>query len=106
MKRIITIILMLFVVGIADSPKAKKFEVIFTVKYNAITLEEAAKKETMFRELYKDACIVDVKVKESQGLTALTLGGGISFYSNDTITVDDLNLTGTIDITDDTLLGY
>ena len=84
---------MLFVVGIADSPKAKKFEVIFTVKYNAITLEEAAKKEMIFRELYKDACIVDVKVKESQGLTltnATDITGDWTFAAdiNSTITID------------------
>lgn len=41
----------------------KKFEVTMTVRYNAITLAEAAKKELEFKEAYKDACKVDIKLK-------------------------------------------
>ncbi len=41
----------------------KKFKTTLTVVYNAITLEEAAAKEQAFRELYKDACEVDIELE-------------------------------------------
>jgi len=44
----------------------QKFEVTFTVTYNAITLEDAAQKELEFRERYSDACKVKVSLKEAQ----------------------------------------
>lgn len=47
----------------------KKFKVIFTVQYNAITLADAAKREKAFRALYKEACKVDVKLSEIDSLT-------------------------------------
>lgn len=46
----------------------KKFEVKFVVKYNAITLQEAAEKERQFKKLYKDACKVNVKITEAQNI--------------------------------------
>lgn len=66
-----------------DKIKTKKFQVTFTVQYNAITLQDAAEKEFMFRKLYKDACIVDVELtKESSGLV-LTSSDLIGYYYTD-----------------------
>ena len=47
------ILLVLSHIAISDG---KKFTVTFTVTYNAISLEDAAKTVAVFRELYKDAC--------------------------------------------------
>ena len=58
------IAMILLIIGLVSGIQPKKFEVIYTVKYNAITLERASDLEKMFRELYKDACNVDVIVKE------------------------------------------
>jgi hypothetical protein len=48
----------------AEKSNAKQFRVVLTVQYNSITLEEAAKKEAAFRSTYKDACKIDVEIKE------------------------------------------
>lgn len=65
---IVLILFVFYIVKVSANPaketNTKKFEVVFNVKYNAITLEEAARKEGAFRETYKDACEVDVKVSE------------------------------------------
>lgn len=47
-----------------EDSKPQKFEVVFTVKYNSMTLAEAAAKETEFRKKYADACEVKVAVNE------------------------------------------
>ena len=61
----------------------KKFEVTFTVTYNAITLQEAAVLEGTFRRQYQDACKVDVSVKEAE------VGGNCIIYgSSDIITLE------------------
>ena len=73
---LIIVLLIPFVSHItADTSKdqPKKFEVTFTVTYNAITLEAAAEKEKDFRKRYIDACNVDVTIKEVSGMTFSTL---------------------------------
>ena len=61
------IIMMLLFIGLVSGIQPKKFEVTYIVKYNAITLERASDLEKIFRELYKNACNVDLKIKEVQG---------------------------------------
>ena len=41
----------------------QKFEVTYTIVYNAISLEEAADKEVLLKKRFKDACSVKVKAK-------------------------------------------
>ncbi len=63
----------------------KKFQATFTVRYNAITLDEAAKREMVFRELYADACKVDVKVEEVSYNNAANIvidGSGTTLWHN------------------------
>ena len=57
----------------------KKFKTVFTVQYNEMTLEEAAKKEKEFRKLYKDACKVDVTLSEISHGT-MTFSSAESIY--------------------------
>lgn len=69
MKTIIVVIIIFLSfcsVTFAEDKKQepKKFEVIFTVRYNEMTLGEAAEKEKEFRKLFKDACDVDVALSE------------------------------------------
>ncbi len=45
----------------------KKFEVIFTIKYNTLTLEQASQKEKMIKAAYKDSCDVDVSLSPAVG---------------------------------------
>lgn len=59
----VALMLLLCTIANADS-EAQKFEVTFTVTYNAISLEDAAKKEKEFREQFKDACKVDISIKK------------------------------------------
>ena len=64
-KLIIALIIMAFCGTVqAEEVKQQKFLVVYTVQYNAITLEEAAKKEQAFRTTYKDACKVEIEVRE------------------------------------------
>lgn len=48
---------------IEDNDEYIKVEVTYSVTYNAITLEKAAQLEKHFRNGYKDACKVDVKIE-------------------------------------------
>jgi len=91
-KRIVIFLLGVFTVGVAgDKTEPKKFEVVFTVKYNAISLEEAALKEKIFRELYKDACKVDV--------TLGSVGDNFTIGAGTWITTDATDLTWSTDAT-------
>lgn len=75
MKQLVLVLVSLFVFsGVIADEKPKKFEVKFIVKYNAMTLKEAAEKEGLFRKQFKGACTVNVKVKEKSG-TAVILDG-------------------------------
>jgi len=85
-----------FTVGVAgDKIEPKKFEVVFTVKYNAISLEDAARKEKVFRELYKDACKVDVNL--SPAANSITFSSGTTELYWEPATVEtpeiDINIT-------------
>ena len=55
----------------------KKFKTTLVVVYNAITLEEAAEKEKIFREKYIDACSVDVKLEEISVMSWVSTGSFI-----------------------------
>lgn len=62
------LVLMLCLPSVAEisgisKDRPKQFEVEFTIKYNSITLSEAAEKEKELRKLYKNANI-DVKVND------------------------------------------
>lgn len=63
-----------------DTKKAQKFEVVFTVKYNSMTLAGAAAKEATFRDLFKDACDVKVELMALDS-TSGRLGIGIGSVS-------------------------
>ena len=68
MKTVI-IFLIFLMVGIAgEKPEAQKFEVTYTIKYNSVTLLEAAKLEEKIRQEYKDACKINVDVGGSMGV--------------------------------------
>ena len=89
----------IFAAAQQNKVSAKKFEITYTVKYNAITLQEAADLELVFRKLYKDACRVDVKVKEAQNdWGVVTLTGDI--WLADTVITNEHTLLG---ITEDDL---
>ena len=97
--KIITIIMFASLV-FAQQPK--KFEVTFIVKYNEMTLKKASEKETMFKDLFKDACKIDVKVKEVSSLnniTNLTFSPDWQYLLDDNITgVDTVNTSHTLTI--------
>lgn len=58
--------LILFAAAYLKADPPKNFEVTFTVTYNSMNLETAAAKEKMFRDLFKDACSIDVKVQDKR----------------------------------------
>lgn len=68
MKKVFLITLLLmfcFLLGAeAVNKSAQKFEVEYTIIYNAITLEEAADKEILIKKRFKDACEVNIEVKK------------------------------------------
>lgn len=84
------IVLLLIVLSSVAISDGKKFTVTFTVTYNTISLEDAAKKESVFRELYKDACTVDVSVKESS--SAFIRGNNLNDWI---LRIDTLNALNT-----------
>ena len=61
-------IFLIFLFSIAlfgdEKTELKKFEVSYVVKYNAITLQEAADLEVKIRELFGDACKIGIIVKD------------------------------------------
>ncbi len=60
---------------IAKDFKAQKFKTIFTVQFNAITLEEAARLETVFKKKFSDACTIDVTAEATDSdLLTFTTG--------------------------------
>ena len=60
--------------GVSVANENQKFEVVFTVKFNSITLAEAAEKEKEFRERYKEACSVEISLEK----TSVNFGLGYS----------------------------
>ena len=52
--------------------KPQKFEVVYTITYNAITLEEAADKEILIKKRFKDACKVETDVDKPSELGTFT----------------------------------
>jgi len=44
--------------------KPQKFETQFTITFNSVSLEEAARLETVIKDKFKDACKVDVELKK------------------------------------------
>ena len=81
-KLVIILVLMLaFAISICAevSQEPQKFSVTYTIKYNSLTLEEAAEKEILIKQRNKGACEIDVEVKEG------------SFNGNITITTTPIN---------------
>ena len=76
--------------GVSIANENQKFEVVFTVKYNAITLAEAAEKEKEFRERYKDACSVEISLKKTNGNIDMLSVDATDFLiiTNDGIEID------------------
>jgi hypothetical protein len=97
------LVVLLLALSVNAIGEGKKFQVTFTVTYNSMTLEQAAKKEQVFRDLFKDACTVDVSVKEAAPFVSMgsemvphsfadTVGLGVSLsgrlvpnYSTDSV---------------------
>jgi len=61
-------------------PKAQEFEVTYTITYNSLTLSEAAELEEKIRKEHKDACKVNISVKESNSYPVSSLIDSI-FYA-------------------------
>ena len=68
MKKLVMICLVMFVfvslVFAEVTQEAERFTVVYTVKYNSLTLKEAYNKEMEIKREFKDACNVDTEVKE------------------------------------------
>ncbi len=66
MKRlflVLAIVILLQGIGNAElSQETKKYQVVYTLTYNAISLEEAGKIEMMIQRLMKEACILKTEV--------------------------------------------
>ena len=73
---------MLLMIGIAgEKPEAQKFEATYTITYNSITLLEASELEAKIRDEYKDACKVNVSVKESTNYRSVdSISDSITWY--------------------------
>ncbi len=68
MKKVLLVVVLLvcFVVSsvYAELKKeAQKFKVIYSITYNAVTMEEAARLEKTIREKFEDACSLDISTK-------------------------------------------
>ena len=53
----------------------QKFETRYTVTYNSISLEEAAKLEKRIKSEHMDACVVEVELDEEEGITIVSSNG-------------------------------
>jgi len=68
MKKLIFIILFLIFCPSLQAKdfESKRFKAIFTVTFNSLTLEEIANKEILINKRFKDACAIDLDIKESR----------------------------------------
>jgi len=76
--------------------KPQKFETKFTITFNSISLEEAARLETVIKDKFKDACKVDVELKK---LSSLIDDGSLavwSFAAADSYITGDISSSFTI----------
>ena len=64
--------------GVSVANENQKFEVVFTVKFNSISLTEAAEKEKEFRERYKEACSVEISLKKASGNVGISFSAEAS----------------------------
>lgn len=65
MKWFIVVLMLMTSLAYAEvKQEPQKFEVKYTITYNAITLDEAAKKEKDIKKKYKDACKVEIKLEK------------------------------------------
>ena len=66
MKRlflVLAIVILLQGIGNAElSQETKKYQVVYTLTYNAISLEEAGEIEMMIQRLMKEACILKTEI--------------------------------------------
>lgn len=82
MKKII-ILLICMLIPIADQAvsageqkfKPSKFKTEIKVIFNELTLEEAARIEAVFKDRFKDACKIDVKLSDVENLDFATWDG-------------------------------
>lgn len=63
MRKLLAVMLVLLLVPAAVGD-AKKFSVTYSITFNSLTLTEAGAKERAIRELFDDACKVDVVVAD------------------------------------------
>lgn len=78
----------------AGKPVPKTFEVTFSITFNAIPLEQAARLERVIRGEYKKACKVDVQVKEVQrSIGGWTASGSVMYLNGNQ---NNLLLYGTV----------
>jgi len=73
------------------SQKCQKFEVTFTITYNAITLSEATRLEKVIRNDFSDACKVKTKLEETDDCL---------YFTADNVILDTITTPSTYSITD------
>jgi len=97
---VLILLLCIFSAGTANEiSKAKKFEVIITVKYSAITLEKAAQIEKEFLEKHKDAYSIDITLKKvNENDITGSDGDGVIEFTIPGTGIIDLSPIGTIDV--------
>jgi len=68
-KLLLTVVCCMLLVGVALAKefKAEKFETVYTITFNAITLEEASRLEDVIKKKFKDACKIEVNLNEGAG---------------------------------------
>jgi hypothetical protein len=101
MKRIILVLFFLIIPNLINS-NVSQFKTTFTITYNSITLEEAAKFEKEIRKQHKEACNVDIRLSKasSDSVYVITLLDDISSSTIDIYPdTDNLNTT-TLEVED------
>lgn len=62
--------------GFSGVKSQQKFKTVFTITYNAISLEEAAKLEKKLMKEHSDACDLSISLSKADGLTTLSQAEG------------------------------
>ena len=86
MKKVILLICMCLLVSgmaIARDFEAKKFKTTFTVVFNAMTLEESARMETVIKKKFSDACSIDVELEKIDDITIGSTGTGTVWWDEE-----------------------
>jgi len=73
--------------------KSQKYEAVWTIKYNAETLHKIAELDDYIRQHFKDACNIDIKLKEVGNSGTIVYSNATDIIYFNAVPTETLELT-------------